>query len=103
MGLRSEIPDRWYEVRIIVERHPGHAIRTVGMPCLVSLAFSFTIYAIPMSDLAGRLENTATCLLAMMAFQGVVNDMLPPVSYETALGRYVTAVYFVLMPGATKG
>ena len=57
-----------------------------------------------------RLENTATCLLAMMAFQvgpfgaknlgdrprnaetrqGVVNEMLPPVSYETALGRLFT-------------
>ena len=25
MGLRSELPDRWYEVRIIVERSPGSA------------------------------------------------------------------------------
>lgn len=25
MGLRSELPDRWYEVRIIVERSPGNA------------------------------------------------------------------------------
>ncbi|CAJ1389105.1 unnamed protein product, partial [Effrenium voratum] len=97
MGLRTETPDRWYEVRIIVERSPGHAIRNVAMPCLVILTFSFTIYAIPMSELGSRLENTATCLLAMMAFQGVVNDMLPPVSYETALGRYVTAVYIILM------
>lgn len=97
MGLRSELPDRWYEVRIIVERSPGHAIRNVATPCLVILIFSFTIYAIPMSELGSRLENTATCLLAMMAFQGVVNEMLPPVSYETALGRYVTAVYIILM------
>lgn len=97
MGLRSELPDRWYEVRIIVERSPGHAVRNVAVPCLVILTFSFTIYAIPMSELGSRLENTATCLLAMMAFQGVVNEMLPPVSYETALGRYVTAVYIILM------
>ncbi|CAK8999670.1 Acetylcholine receptor subunit gamma [Durusdinium trenchii] len=97
MGLRSELPDRWYEVRIIVERSPGHALRNVATPCLVILIFSFTIYAIPMSELGSRLENTATCLLAMMAFQGVVNEMLPPVSYETALGRYVTAVYIILM------
>jgi len=27
MGLRSELPDRWYEVRIIVERSPGWRTR----------------------------------------------------------------------------
>eukprot|EP00438_Fugacium_kawagutii_P023524 Skav207257 [mRNA] locus=scaffold2560:133529:137725:- [translate_table: standard] len=44
MGLRSELPDRWYEVRIIVERQPGRvrvacasrrpccASRWVGIP-----------------------------------------------------------------------
>ena len=121
MGLRSELPDWWYEVRIIVERSPGqrhtmdcldhvlagsaverpvsidskqgihwhpqiyqiwllamcfdcpltlnlsspstrldsgcsagHAVRNVAVPCLVILTFSFTIYAIPMSELGSR-------------------------------------------------
>ena len=37
-------------------RQVGHAIRNVAMPCLVILTFSFTIYAIPMSELGSRTE-----------------------------------------------
>eukprot|EP00931_Biecheleriopsis_adriatica_P060698 TRINITY_DN36467_c0_g1_i1.p1 TRINITY_DN36467_c0_g1~~TRINITY_DN36467_c0_g1_i1.p1 ORF type:complete len:641 (+),score=116.20 TRINITY_DN36467_c0_g1_i1:56-1924(+) len=97
MGICSEQPDRWYELKIIVEREPGHAMQNVSFPCFVIMLFSFTVFVIPMSDLGSRLENTATCLLAMMAFQGAIKDMLPPVNYQTALGRYVTAVYLILL------
>lgn len=32
MGLRTETPDRWYEVRIIVERSPGQVAGWPGWP-----------------------------------------------------------------------
>jgi len=61
------------------------------------LMFSFTIFFIPVADLSSRLENTATCLLAMMAFQATVKDMLPAVAYQTALDRYVVCVYSIIL------
>merc|ERR1711920_168978 len=45
----------------------------------------------------GRLEITGTCLLSMMAFQGSIKDMLPPMPYLTAMGKYVIAVFVVLV------
>ena len=42
-----------------MQKAEGHAVRNVAVPCLVILTFSFTIYAIPMSELGSRCLKTA--------------------------------------------
>jgi len=96
MGMRSDPPDRWYEMNIIIFRDPRHVLWNVAFPTLMMLLFAFSVYSIPIEDIGARLENTSTCLLAMMAFQGTIKEMLPPMPYITAMGRYVIVTYVVL-------
>lgn len=49
------------EARIVVALIAGHAVRNVAVPCLVILTFSFTIYAIPMSELGSRTGSLRMC------------------------------------------
>merc|ERR1711908_128556 len=97
MGVRQEPPDRYYDLNIIVYRVPTHVLMNVWFPNMMILAFSMTVYAIPIDNLNGRLEITATCLLGMMAFQGTIKEMLPPMPYLTAMGKYVIVVFAFLI------
>mmetsp|Transcript_8129 Transcript_8129/g.18125 ORF Transcript_8129/g.18125 Transcript_8129/m.18125 type:complete len:657 (-) Transcript_8129:63-2033(-) len=96
MGMRSDPPDRWYEMNIIIFRDPRHVLWNVAFPTLMMLLFAFSVYSIPIAEIGARMENTSTCLLAMMAFQGTIKEMLPPMPYITAMGRYVIITYVVL-------
>merc|ERR1712113_212207 len=69
----------------------------VFFPTMMILLFAFTSYFIPIVEINGRLEITGTCLLSMMAFQGSIKTMLPPMPYLTAMGKYVIAVFVVLV------
>jgi len=97
MGVRADVPDRNYDLNIVVQRDPRHVIWNVAFPTLMVLVFSLTAYAMPIAELNGRLEITSTCLLGMMAFQGTIKEMLPPMPYLTAMGKYVIMVFIFLV------
>lgn len=97
MGIRTETADRYYEMQIVILRDPGHVMWNVAFPTMMILLFGFTVYGLPISELGSRLEITGTCLLAMMAFQGTIKEMLPPMPYLTAIGKYVIATFVVLL------
>lgn len=97
MGVRAEVVDRFYALNIVVQRDPSHVIWNVAFPSLMVLVFSLTAYAMPIAELSGRLEITSTCLLGMMAFQGTIKEMLPPMPYLTAMGKYVIMVFIFLV------
>lgn len=97
MGVRQDPADRFYKLNMIVFRDPQHVMWTVCFPTMMILLFSFTAYAIPIAELNGRLEITSTCLLGMMAFQGTVKEMLPPLRYLTSMGMYVIVTFLVLI------
>jgi len=97
MGIRASPQNRFYEIHIVVTRDPDHVLWNVGFPVMIIWLFSFNAYFIPMAEINGRLEITATCLLGMMAFQGSIKDMLPPMPYLTAMGKYIVAVFLMLV------
>mmetsp|Transcript_1444 Transcript_1444/g.3280 ORF Transcript_1444/g.3280 Transcript_1444/m.3280 type:complete len:744 (-) Transcript_1444:77-2308(-) len=97
LGLRSEKANRFYEMQIVILRDPGHVMWNVAFPTMMILLFGFTVYGMPIAEVGTRLEITATLLLAMMAFQGTIKDMLPPMPYLTAMGKYVIATFVVLL------
>merc|ERR1719161_1671280 len=97
MGVCSKVPTRFYDLNIIVFRDPWHVMWNVCFPTMMVLCFSLTAYAIPITELNGRLEITSTCLLSMMAFQGTIKEMLPPMPYLTAMGKYVIVVFLFLV------
>jgi len=96
MGIRSDPANRFYEIRIVVYRIPAHVLWYVCFPTMMVVSFSLCVYALPIAEVGNRLEITATCLLSLMAFQGTIKDMLPPMPYQTALGVYVVVAFSML-------
>lgn len=64
------------------------------MSCLVFLNFS--VFAIPVTDLADRLSVGLTLLLTAIAFKLVIADDLPRLAYWTKLDYYMNFMFAIL-------
>jgi len=60
------------------------------------VCLAFSVYSLDHVFLADRLNTVLTMVLTAVAFKWVVTSMLPKVSYQTFLDRYVLWSFFVL-------
>ena len=90
-----------YDLNIYVERDPVHVMWNVGVPTLVIMMFSFCSYSLPIKQVGDRITITSTLLLAMMAFQGTIKEVLSPMPYLTATGKWMSRHWYLRISGPT--
>lgn len=78
-----------YRVQINIARESLNAMSNLVLSLAVIVILSFTSYAIPIDDLADRLQVQVTLLLTTMTFKFILSDTLPSVPYLTTMDRYV--------------
>jgi hypothetical protein len=82
---------------IKVSRLPDYYNWNVLIPIGVLVAISWFVFLLPPSQLADRLGLVVTLILALLAFQFVINDKLPNTGYLTLLHSFILKSNIMLL------
>jgi hypothetical protein len=93
--LHDENAFRWGQViiRFQMKRNPKGYLYRVGMYNFFLSFTSVCTFAINLTELGDRVGFLITLILASVAFQFIVSQYLPNVSYLTLLDKYTFAVF----------
>jgi hypothetical protein len=85
-----------FSMTLQVTRRPEYYLANVALPIAVFSGLAFTAFSIPHAEVADRLGVTLTLLLSLAAYKFAVASMIPLVSYQTLLDRYVLDNFLLL-------
>lgn len=94
--IRDDVPFSEFVVDLNVHRLPGFYILKVFMPMALIVALSWAVFWMDESSLGERLGISFTGLLTVVAYQFIVGDTLPRLSYITFMDALIN-YSFVLM------
>lgn len=81
------------KIKITIIRNKNYFIFKIIIPVFVILAIAWSVMWIPTKELESRLTTSIVALLALIAYNFVLNDELPKLSYLTSLDRYILLSY----------
>lgn len=82
-----------------VHRQPFYVVRLVILPLLIIVTLSWCVFWIKRDSLAERMSVTFVGLLTSVAYQAMLGDIMPHISYVTFINAFIS-LGFILM-GAT--
>jgi hypothetical protein len=85
-----------FSMTLQVTRRPEYYLTNVALPIAVFSGLAFTAFSIPPAEVADRLGVALTLLLSLAAYKFAVTSMIPQVSYQTLLDRYVLDNFLLL-------
>jgi FtsH-binding integral membrane protein len=77
------------QVVLNAKRIPYYFIANIGIMMFLIVSLAFTMFALPVVQLADRLNVVMTLVLSAVAFKLLCAEQLPELPYLTALDRYV--------------
>lgn len=81
-----------------VERKPFYVSRLVILPLIVIVLLSFSVFWMDRASLGDRISVSFIGILTAVAYQVVMNDILPRIAYPTWINAFLN-VSFLLMVG----
>ena len=81
------------KINVTIIRNKNYFIFKIIIPVFVILAIAWSVMWIPTKELESRLTTSIVALLALIAYNFVLNDELPKLSYLTSLDRYILLSY----------
>lgn len=81
-----------------VERKPFYVSRLVIIPLIVIVLLSFSVFWMDRASLGDRISVSFIGILTAVAYQVVMNDILPRIAYPTWINGFLN-VSFMLMVG----
>lgn len=97
--IRSSVPFSEFYMEIEVQRRAGFYLWRVLLPMIVIVALSWSVFWMEENDLGNRLMVSFTGILTVVAYQFIISDQLPRISYITWMDAVVT--FSFLMMAAT--
>lgn len=88
-------------VRLDVERQSFFVVRLVLIPLLIIVGLSWCVFWMDRASLADRMSVSFVGLLTAVAYQAMISDIMPHISYVTFINAFVS-LSFLLM-SATAG
>lgn len=83
-----------------VARRPGFYFAKLIVPLVLIVGISWAVFWAKPDDLNDRIALTVTAILTIVAFQFLISDQLPRVSYQTFMDRLLlTSFGFMIMTG----
>lgn len=93
-GLSGESSE--YVVAIQMQRDPMFIMRLVGMPLALIVILSWSVFWMDRSSLGDRISVSFVGILTAVAYQIVVGDLLPHVSYITVMHGFLNYSFFIM-------
>ena len=85
-----------FVIRIEIARQPGSMLRDVVIPLVILVTLSWSVFWMDRESLGDRMDISFVGILAVVAFQMVVSNILPRISYLTLMGTFLFLNYLIL-------
>jgi hypothetical protein len=85
--------------RFPATRNPRFLLRVIVLPLLILVALSWSVFWMDSEQLSDRMAISFLGILTVVAFQIVVSDMLPRITYFTILSSFLLICYLNLVAG----
>lgn len=85
-----------FVVTLNVHRDPIFTLRLVGLPLALIVMLSWSVFWMERSSLGDRISVSFVGILTAVAYQIVVGDLLPHVSYITLMHGFLNFSFFVM-------
>lgn len=85
-----------FVVTINVQRDPIFTLRLVGLPLALIVMLSWSVFWMERSSLGDRISVSFVGILTAVAYQIVVGDLLPHVSYVTVMHAFLNFSFSVM-------
>lgn len=84
-------------VSIEVARRPGFVLRVIVVPLMLLVMLSWSVFWMDRESLGDRMDISFIGILTVVAFQIVVSDSLPRISYFTLMSAFLYLNYLMLV------
>lgn len=84
------------EVGIDLQRDPFFFLRLVVLPLAIMVMLSWTIFWMDMSSLGDRINVSFIGILTAVAYQMMLNETLPQISYVTLLNAFLNVSFLTM-------
>ena len=85
-----------YVVSMEVDRDPFFMIRLVILPLILIVMLSWSVFWMDQSSMADRINVSFIGILTAVAYQIVVGDIMPHISYMTLMHGFLNLSFFVM-------
>jgi hypothetical protein len=82
-----------------LERQPFFMLRLVVLPLMLIVMLSWSVFWMDRSSLGDRLSVSFIGILTAVAYQMVVSEILPQISYVTVMNAILNLSFFVMCAG----
>lgn len=82
------------EIQLIVERQSSYYLFKIILPIIFILAISWSVFWVRGSQLEAKVNVTIVCLLSLIAYNFIIDEDLPKLSYLTFLDFFILLSYF---------
>ncbi|CAK9068068.1 Cys-loop ligand-gated ion channel (ELIC) [Durusdinium trenchii] len=95
---RNFLKDRFplLTVTVTVTRFPWYHLWNISLPLGSIVVMSWSSFTIDAADKAGRLSASLTLVLTAVAYKYIVAQMVPHISYNTLLDKYILTCWLFL-------
>ncbi len=94
--IRDDVPFSEFVVDLTVHRLPGFFIVKVLLPMMLIVALSWAVFWMDESSLGERLTISFTGLLTVVAYQFIIGDSLPRLSYLTFMDAMINYSFLMM-------
>jgi len=85
-----------FVLRMHVARDPFFMMRLVMLPLGLIVVLSWSVFWVDRSFLGDRLNISFVCILTAVAYQMVISDYMPQISYMTLMNGFVNLSFIVM-------
>jgi hypothetical protein len=97
IGINSDSePSPGFTLDFQVTRDPMFTLRLVGLPLALIVVLSWSVFWMERSSLGDRISVSFVGILTAVAYQIVVGDLLPHVSYVTLMHGFLNFSFFIM-------
>lgn len=92
-------PSPEFVVTLHVERESIFILRLVWLPLILIVGLSWSVFWMDRSSLGDRLNVSFVGILTAVAYQLVIGDVLPHISYLTMMHAFINLSFFTMCAG----
>ena len=90
----DKLPYQGFYVDIYIQRQSSYYLFKIILPIIFILAISWSVFWVRGSQLEAKVNVTIVCLLSLIAYNFIIDDELPKLSYLTFLDCFILISYF---------
>lgn len=90
----DNLPYQGFYLEIFIEREYSYYIFKIILPIIFLLTISWSVFWIRGSQLEAKVNVTIVCLLSLIAYNFIIDEDIPKLSYLTFMDTFILLSYF---------